>query len=132
MSRIRGSGNRSTELRLITEFRSLGFTGWRRGSKLPGRPDFVFRAALIAVFVDGCFWHGCPEHYSPPVGNAAFWARKVLVNRRRDRLVDGQLRRLGWIVVRIWEHELRARNLPRLGGRLKRLFISRNQPRRSQ
>ena len=60
MARCRGSGNRATELRLIALMRAGHITGWRRGSRLPGRPDFVFAARRLAVFVDGCFWHGCP------------------------------------------------------------------------
>jgi DNA mismatch endonuclease (patch repair protein) len=66
--------------------------------------DLVFRRARIAVFVDGCFWHGCPIHYRAPVSNAAFWADKVARNRNRDREVDSLLSAAGWRVVRIWEH----------------------------
>src|SRR3989442_3445808 len=71
MSLIRGSGNRDTELRMMALFRAHGVTGWRRGALLTGRPDFVFRRERVAVFVDGCFWHGCPKH-SPP----ARWLKK--------------------------------------------------------
>jgi DNA mismatch endonuclease Vsr len=71
------------------------------------RPDFVFQEARVAVFVDGCFWHGCPRCYVRPRGNAAFWRKKLATNRARDRRVNRALRRLGWRVVRIWEHELR-------------------------
>jgi len=66
MSRVRGSGNRSTELRLIAIFRKHSITGWRRNQRLPGLPDFVFPKQRLAVFVDGCFWHGCPLHGSVP------------------------------------------------------------------
>jgi DNA mismatch endonuclease Vsr len=62
MSRIRSAGNKGTELRLVQIFRTNSITGWRRGSKLPGKPDFVFPKQRLAVFVDGCFWHGCPKH----------------------------------------------------------------------
>ena len=71
-----------------------------------GRPDFVFPAERVAVFVDGCFWHGCPRHYNAPANNEAFWRRKLIANRTRDRLVTRTLTRAGWKVVRIWEHAL--------------------------
>lgn len=72
MAAIRSCGNRGTELRLIAFMRAHGITGWRRGAKLTGKPDFVFPAKRLAVFVDGCFWHGCPKHGTKPKNNAAF------------------------------------------------------------
>jgi DNA mismatch endonuclease (patch repair protein) len=124
MARIRGQGNKDTELRLIELFRAEGITGWRRGSALPGRPDFVFPRVRLAVFVDGCFWHGCPLHATWPKQNAAFWRAKILGNRRRDRAVDRQLRKLGWVVVRIWEHALTRKHAARTAARLKRSLAS--------
>ena len=146
MSRIRSAGNRDTELRLIAIFRAQRIVGWRRQqtirfnfqpstsnperSKLSVgrrafsfrvRPDFVFRARKLTVFVDGCFWHGCPRHFSQPRNNAAFWRKKIAANRTRDRLVTRTLRQLGWKVVRVWEHELVRRNEPRLIRRLSEL-----------
>ena len=106
MARVRSRGNRSTELRMIAIFRSYGISGWRRNRPVLGRPDFVFPAGRVAVFVDGCFWHGCPRHYTAPAGNAAFWRRKLVANRTRDRLVTRTLIRAGWKVLRIWEHAL--------------------------
>lgn len=67
--------------------------------------DLVFPGQRIAVFVDGCFWHGCPEHYTRPVANADFWADKVEANSARDRDTDQKLRDEGWTVIRFWEHE---------------------------
>ncbi|MCE9635630.1 MAG: very short patch repair endonuclease [Planctomycetes bacterium] len=72
---------------------------------LPGRPDIVLVKARVAVFVDGCFWHGCPEHFVQPKTNSTFWLEKVQTNQERDRRVDGVLRAAGWSVVRVWEHE---------------------------
>jgi DNA mismatch endonuclease (patch repair protein) len=72
MSLIRGRGNKETELKLITLMRAHGIGGWRRGSKLPGRPDFVFPRERLAVFIDGCFWHGCAIHATWPKNNADF------------------------------------------------------------
>jgi DNA mismatch endonuclease (patch repair protein) len=122
MSRIRGSGNKGTELRLITIFRAYRIAGWRRGSKLPGRPDFVFPALHLAMFVDGCFWHGCPKHATQPKTNAAFWRRKLARNQERDREVGRLLRARGWRVMRIWEHELSRKDERRLIGRLRRVI----------
>jgi len=69
------------------------------------RADIVFVAAKVAVFVDGCFWHCCPKHRTQPKANAEWWAAKLQENRRRDRATNRQLRRAGWHVVRVWEHE---------------------------
>ena len=118
MSRIRSRGNRGTELALAKLLRAHGITGWRRHreirkaesgkQKFKVRPDFVFRRARLAVFVDGCFWHGCPKHATWPVGNAAFWQNKLAANKARDRRVNRALRAAGWRVLRIWEHELKS------------------------
>jgi DNA mismatch endonuclease (patch repair protein) len=70
------------------------------------KPDFVFRKLKLAVFVDGCFWHGCPRHFIKPRNNAAFWRAKIAANRTRDRFVNRTLRAQGWKVLRIWEHAL--------------------------
>jgi DNA mismatch endonuclease (patch repair protein) len=67
--------------------------------------DVVFPRRKVAVFLDGCFWHGCPEHYKAPKTNAAFWRDKVEYNMSRDRSVDELLRQTGWEVIRVWEHE---------------------------
>ncbi|MGW1163120.1 very short patch repair endonuclease [Streptomyces sp. NPDC002513] len=75
---------------------------------LPGlrrTADMVFRPAKVAVFIDGCYWHGCPEHYVAPRTNPAYWSEKVLRNVRRDRDTDERLTEAGWIVLRFWEHE---------------------------
>ena len=108
MGRVRSRGNAATELRLMAIFRSHGITGWRRNRPVFGRPDFVFPAQRVAVFVDGCFWHGCPRHYNAPASHAAFWRRKLVGNRTRDRLVTRTLTRAGWMVLRIWEHALKG------------------------
>jgi len=111
MSLIRGKGNRSTELRLAALFRSSGIIGWRRHSTLVGKPDFCFSKHRVLVFVDGCFWHACPKcRRKTPTTNAAFWMTKIGRNAARDRQVTTELRKRGWKVVRIWEHELRTPN----------------------
>ncbi len=120
MSRIRGSGNKDTELALIRIFRENHIVGWRRHQPIFGKPDFVFPKLRIAVFVDGCFWHGCPQHATKPKNNADFWERKLSANRARDRLVNRRLRSNGWGVLRIWEHELGAKQAARLVTRIRR------------
>ena len=86
---------------------------WRRGlryrlkSKIYGKPDAVFVRARVALFVDGCFWHGCPEHSVQPKTNAKFWIEKIARNRTRDLLVAEQLTAEGWTVIRVWEHSVR-------------------------
>ena len=72
---------------------------------LRSRADLVFRGARVAVFVNGCFWHGCPAHATWPKNNAAWWREKLEANRARDERVDATLRDAGWKVFRIWEHE---------------------------
>lgn len=106
MSRIRGRGNLSTEMRMIALMREHGIKGWRRNRRLPGSPDFVFPEKRIAVFVDGCFWHGCTVHYKEPASSREFWRTKIGNNRKRDRRVNRELRASGWRVIRLWEHDL--------------------------
>ncbi len=106
MSSIKGKANKGTELRLVEMFREHGIKGWRRHYPLPGKPDFVFAKAKLAIFVDGCFWHGCPKHYRPPTSNVEFWRKKFEGNRSRDKKTDALLRLKGWKVIRIWEHSL--------------------------
>lgn len=152
MARIRSRGNQATEGALAAVFRAQGITGWRRhrqiklkGSRVQGlkrsrgragstvqrfnasthfsvRPDFVFPKLRVAVFVDGCFWHACPQHATQPKGNAAFWRAKLARNQARDRLVTRSLRRAGWRVLRLWEHELARKRAARLVARLRRVL----------
>jgi DNA mismatch endonuclease (patch repair protein) len=128
MARIRGTGNKDTELRLIALMRAARITGWRRNSTLIGKPDFVFPKLRLAVFVDGCFWHGCPIHGTKPKQNAEFWLTKIAHNQARDRLVNRTLRKTGWRVLRIWEHELSRKKLSRLLARLRRFGLSPHLP----
>ena len=118
MSRIRGRGNKDTELALAKLLRRHGITGWRRNQPVFGKPDFMFPKFKLAVFVDGCFWHGCPKHGTQPAGNRSFWKKKFARNQVRDRLVTQTLRRAGWRVLRVWEHELAKKNEARLLRRL--------------
>lgn len=108
MAAVRGRGNRTTEMRLSAIFRAYGITGWRRHQALIGKPDFVFRRSRVAVFVDGCFWHGCRLHLRLPQSNTEYWTKKIGMNMQRDSETTCLLKAAGWEVLRIWEHELRA------------------------
>jgi DNA mismatch endonuclease, patch repair protein len=110
-SRIMAAVRRSDtapELALRRHLREAGIVCRRSRAKLPGSPDLVFRAAKLAVFVDGCFWHGCRKHRTIPRNNARYWSEKIERNRMRDKRVDRQLRALGWTTLRIWEHAVDA------------------------
>jgi DNA mismatch endonuclease (patch repair protein) len=119
MSRVRSHGNKDTEIALAKLFRRHKITGWRRNQKIFGKPDFLFRQERLAVFVDGCFWHGCPQHGTQPINNRSFWKTKIARNQARDRLVNLTLRRAGWRVLRIWGHELARKNEARLLRRIQ-------------
>lgn len=107
MQRVRQK-NTSAESSLRRELRSLGLR-YRVQVPVLTKPrrvaDVTFIGPRVAVFVDGCFWHGCPEHVTWPKQNADFWRSKILTNRERDRDTDARLRADGWEVVRVWAHE---------------------------
>jgi DNA mismatch endonuclease (patch repair protein) len=113
MARIRSRQNASTELTLIAILRGAHLNGWRRNQPIFGRPDFVFHKQKLALFVDGCFWHGCPKCYRAPRQNRVFWEAKLVANRKRDRVVNRHLKAAGWKVIRIWEHDLRRQDIRR-------------------
>jgi len=108
MSAIRGKHNRSTELRLRMALVKAEVRGWRlHPEELPGRPDFYFEEANLALFVDGCYWHGCPKCGHIPKTRTAFWKAKIKRNQERDKMKSRELRKLGTKSLRIWEHELK-------------------------
>jgi DNA mismatch endonuclease (patch repair protein) len=110
MKAIRATGNKSTELRLRALLVRAGVRGWKlRPEGLPGKPDFLFPEARVIVFVDGCFWHGCPRCGNVPSVNRPYWAAKISGNMARDKERTRALRRQGYRVLRLWEHELRER-----------------------
>lgn len=84
------------------------------------RADVVFRGARVCIFVDGCYWHGCPKHFETPKRNTAWWQEKIQDNRNRDRRKTSALRRRGWRVIRIWEHEVSTQSLSQLVDRIQR------------
>ena len=108
MASVRAKGNRSTEKRLRAYLVGYGFHGWRMNAiELPGKPDFVFDQQKLAIFADGCFWHSCPRCFRMPTTNIEYWVVKIRGDIERDKMVNRRLRRNGWHVLRIWEHELR-------------------------
>jgi DNA mismatch endonuclease (patch repair protein) len=109
MASIRSKGNKTTEQAFAKLLRSEKISGWRRHSPLIGKPDFAFRGRRLAVFIDGCFWHGCPRCYRLPEDNQPYWKAKARANRSRDKRNSKVLRENGWRVLRIWEHEFQNR-----------------------
>jgi len=108
MSAVRSMGNRTTEWRLRSRLIRGGVSGWRLNVKnLFGKPDFVFDEARVAVFIDGCFWHGCRRCRTIPANNRKFWLHKIKRNKHRDFAVNKRLRKDGWLVMRFWEHKIR-------------------------
>jgi DNA mismatch endonuclease (patch repair protein) len=121
MAAIRPRGNRSTERFFAALLRCGRVSGWKlHCTDVTGRPDFYFPVRGIAIFVDGCFWHGCPRCFQAPRQNASFWAAKIGANRKRDRKITRALRREGIRVIRLWEHELENRT-PRVQAVIKLL-----------
>jgi DNA mismatch endonuclease (patch repair protein) len=107
MSKIRG---RDTKVEVVLR-KAVWGNGlrYRLHAKLPGTPDLVFPRSKVALFIDGCFWHGCPTHGVRPRTNRAFWAAKLKKNLERDERTSQQLRVMGWKVVRCWEHDVEQR-----------------------
>ncbi len=104
MSKLRTTGT-EPELALRRELHRRGLRYRVNVASIPGRPDVALTRARIAVFVDGCFWHGCSEHAVAPRANADWWRSKLDANVNRDRRTEARLRETGWIVIRAWEHE---------------------------
>lgn len=110
MRRVKARGNKSTEMRLIALFQKNGITGWRRNYPVKGRPDFVFLDKRVAVFVDGCFWHGHDCRNTRPKAHKEYWQKKRERNMRRDKEITALFEARGWVVLRIWECELKKKN----------------------
>lgn len=106
MSAIRSTHNKSTELVMVRALKAARVTGWRRHAALPGKPDFVWRKKKLALFIDGCFWHGCKKCYKPPKTNKKYWSHKIQTNMARDKRVAKELRQRKWSVLRVKECQL--------------------------
>lgn len=107
---VKSNKNKSTELRLIKYFNALSIHGWRRNYNVIGHPDFVFMEKRIAVFVDGCFWHGHDCRNTRPSSNQEYWEQKRRRNIEHDKKMTERFRSRGWAVIRIWECDLKKKN----------------------
>ena len=114
MSRVKSKNNKSTELKIIEYFKEVNLKGWRRNYKLFGKPDFTFPKKKVAVFVDGCFWHGHDCRNLKPKQNKEYWEKKIQRNKERDKIVTETLTKKGWKVYRIWECQLKKKNKEKL------------------
>lgn len=125
MSQIKSSGT-TPELRIEALLRR-----WLPGTRISvspknvfGHPDILIRDLNLVIFIDGCFFHGCPKHYRAPATNPKYWSDKVKRNKKRDKLVNQTLKAEGYTVLRIWEHEVRAKSMPgrdRIRRRIRRI-----------
>lgn len=110
MKKIKPNGNKTTELQLIKVFGDFKISGWRRHYNVKGHPDFIIPKRKIAVFVDGCFWHGHDCRNTRPEKNKDFWEKKRNRNIKHDLEITKRFKNRGWIVIRIWECELKKKN----------------------
>ncbi|TSC63324.1 MAG: DNA mismatch endonuclease, patch repair protein [Parcubacteria group bacterium Athens0416_74] len=105
MAAIKNKGS-IIEQRVAAILKEYGVRYRKHSDKLPGKPDFYITRLSTVLFVDSCYWHGCLVHGSQPKSNRKFWKVKLERNRARDKEMNNEYRRLGWRVIRIWEHEL--------------------------
>lgn len=122
MGRVKSKGTESTELKIVKILKERGLKGWRRNAVLPGKPDFVYPKLRIAIFVDGCFWHGCKKHCRLPSSNREYWIAKIAKNKARDKKISKELKLLGWVVIRIWEHEIGTSQMIRKLSKIAKLL----------
>lgn len=118
MRAVKSRNTKSTEQKLIQYFKANHITGWRHNYQVKGHPDFVFLEKRIAIFVDGCFWHGHDCRNTRPADNAEYWAKKRQRNMKRDLAITDRFERRGWLVIRIWECEFKKGNRPILEKKL--------------
>jgi len=109
MRKVLSKNNKSTEKKILILFHMYDIKGWRRGYPVIGRPDFVFLQSKVAIFVDGCFWHG-HKCKTIPEDNREYWEKKINKNKLRDLIITKRFQKRGWRVVRIWECEIRKKN----------------------
>ena len=124
MSKVRSKNNKSTELKLIKIFEENNIKGWQRNYPVKGHPDFVFLNRKIAIFVDGCFWHGHDCRNTSPSDHAEYWANKRERNIKHDKEVTEMFEQRGWTVIRIWECELKKKNREQLLEKLQQLLLN--------
>lgn len=130
MSTVRRSGTQ-LEAAFAAALKERGLSGFEeQPTGIPGKPDFAHRDARLVIFIDSCFWHGCPQHLRRPASNTDYWQQKIRRNRARDRRVTAELKAGGWRVVRIWEHSVgNARALKWWLTRIKTLLAAEDSER---
>lgn len=106
MSKIK-SKNTKLENKIISDLWKRGFRFRRNVASLTGKPDIAIKKYKIVIFIDSCFWHGCPQHCRMPSSNRTYWEKKIKRNKERDREVTNFYKEKGWHILRIWEHELK-------------------------
>ncbi len=111
MQKVKSKGNKSTEQKLIEIFKANGITGWRRHYSVVGKPDFVFIKKKVAVFADGCFWHGHHCRNTVPKQNPEYWNKKRERNILRDKKINLLFENRGWTVLRLWECDIKSGNI---------------------
>lgn len=129
MAAVRGKNNKSTELKLRMGLVRNRVSGWTlHPSDILGRPDFYFQKKKVAIFIDGCFWHGCPYCGHIPKTRSAFWRAKIKRNRTRDQGTNRQLKASGTIVLRFWEHQLKTvQGLKEMIFAIRQLIVTKNR-----
>ena len=126
MRSVKSKNTKSTELALINLFKENHITGWRHSYNVKGHPDFVFLEKRVAIFVDGCFWHGHDCRNTRPADNAEYWSKKRERNIQRDREITKRFEERGWTVVRIWECELKKKYLSNTTVKLLKILKTQN------
>lgn len=111
MQKVRSRNNKSTELKVIKLFKDNHISGWRRHYNVKGHPDFIFPNQKVALFIDGCFWHGHNCRNLTPKTNIEYWEKKQAYNKKHDSEITSLFERRGWTVLRIWECELKKCNI---------------------
>ncbi len=119
MRAVKSKNTKSTEQTLLKMFKENGIKGWRRTYNVKGHPDFVFLEKRVAIFVDGCFWHGHDCRNTRPSDNAEYWQKKRERNIQHDKKVTADFEKRGWTVLRIWECELKKKNRIKTLNRIK-------------
>lgn len=119
MKAVKSKNTKTTELKMIKVFKDNRIIGWRRTYPLKGKPDFVFPKQRVVIFVDGCFWHGHDCRNVTPKDNADFWNKKRAYNKAHDLEVSNFLELNGWKVLRIWECELKKKNIDQTINKIK-------------
>lgn len=118
MRSVKSRNTKSTELAMVKLFKDNNITGWRRTYSVKDHPDFVFLDKRIAIFVDGCFWHGHDCRNTRPADHAEYWQKKRERNIQRDKETTERFQKRGWTVIRVWECELKKKNLTATAQRL--------------